>query len=92
MTFSMLNIPKTERSLVLFPFQSSLVEKSQLKSPSKIIHDDFNRAFSRHYSIRRKKSLSSGGLYMTENKTELFGNFTCSQIASRPLINKSLQC
>ena len=43
----MLNISKIESNLVLFPLQSSLVEKWQLKSPSRIIHDDFNQAFSR---------------------------------------------
>ena len=29
-------------------------------------------------SVTRKKSLSSGGVYMTENKAEVFGNFTCN--------------
>lgn len=97
--FYILNMSKIERSFSLFllnedgrPFKSSPMEKSQLKSPNKTMFDDFNQAFSSGHLRRLKNSLSSGGLYITENKTEVLGNLTCSQIASRPLINKSFPC
>jgi len=94
-TFCIPNRSKTEQSFSAFVYTGisglPLFKRSQLKSPSKMMFDDFSQAFSSVGPMRWKKSHAPGGLYMTENNTELRGNLTCNQIASRPSLYKSFR-
>ena len=89
------NRSKTEQSFSAFVYTGisglPLFKRSQLKSPSKMMFDDFSQAFSSVGPMRSKKSHASGGLYMTQNNTELQGNLTCNRIASRPSLYKSFR-
>ena len=84
------NRSKTEQIFSAFVFTGisglPLFKRSQLNSPSNMMLDVFSQAFSSVAPMH-----ASGGQDMTENSTELQGNLTCNQIASRSSLYKSFQ-